>query len=486
MPRVGLLFSLAALLLVAGRSSAQPQPQPKDGKVVIPLSLTPAVPPKPVSKFYLTPEYRDLIPGEQLSGFLKCFMEQDAFFNKENTEKRYKWLQLPLAELPKDVREQAGIKDGIAYNPPYARLMVYMDQAARYTRLDWNEWFNLRHDGVYMLLPEAQKLRSLAPVLQLRMRGEVKNGEFDRAAVSAKTLFGLAQMMEQHPTLIGYLIGVAIATHAVGPLEEMIAQPGCPNLYWSFADLPTPPLSLRRGMEGERVFLTSQFQPMLKADHPLPESELTKYVKQVEKIVAMSNEGPANRFLGRPNRPSVRYALLAANKEHVAAARKRLIEIGGMRPEAVKKFPPLQVVLTDDLLQVDVYRDELFKWLNLPYYQMMDGITAMEAKIKEVGKTTVLVPLLLPTGIKVKQAETRFTQRIAYLRVIEAIRLYAHDHDNKLPPSLDAIKLPLPVDPVTGKAFSYQVKDDVATLTGGNPNPDNAVTNRVYELRIRK
>jgi hypothetical protein len=479
-------LSLALLFLVVGRSPAQPQPEPKDGKVVIPLSLSPAVPPKPVSKFYLTPEYRDLIPGEQLSGFLKCFMEQDAFFNKENTEKRQKWRELPLAELPKDVREQAGIKDGIAYNPPYARLMVYMDQAARYTRLDWNEWFTIRHDGVYMLLPEVQKLRSLAPVLQLRMRAEVKNGEFDRAAVTAKTLFGLAQMMEQHPTLIGYLVGVAIATHAVMVLEEMIAQPGCPNLYWSFAGLPTPALSLRRGMEGERVFLTAQFQTLLKADHPLPEAELAKYIKQVEEIVAMGDTAPANGFLGRPKRPKVRYATQAANKDYVAAARKRLIDIGKMRPEVVKTFPPLQVVLTDDLLKVDVYRDELFKWLNLPYYKMTDGIRAMEAKIKEVGKTTVLVPLLLPTGIKVKQAETRFSQRIAYLQVIEAIRLYAHDHDNKLPPSLDAIKLPLPVDPVTGKSFSYQVKGAVATLTGGNPNPDNATTNRVYELRIRK
>lgn len=482
MPRVGLLLSFAALLLAAGRSSAQPQPQPKDGKVVIPLSLSPAVPPKPVSKYYLTPEYRDLIPGEQLSGFLKCFMEQDNFFNKENTEKRDKWRELPLAELPKDVREQAGIKNGIAYDPPYATLMVFMDQAARYTRLDWNEWFNLRHDGAYTLLPEMQKLRALAPVLQLRMRGEVKNGEFDRAAVTAKTLFGLAQMCEKHPTLIGYLVGVAIATHGVGPLEEMIAQPGCPNLYWTFADLPTPVLSMRRGMEGERVFLTTQFEWMLKADRPLPEAELMKYIKQVEELAGMGREGPANPLL---KRPIVLYALQAADEKRVAAARRRLIDVGKMRPEVVKTFPPLQVILTDDLLQVDIYRDELFKWVNLPYYKM-GGIHAMEATLKEVGKEHILVPLVFPSVIKVKQAEVRFTQRIAYLQVIEAIRLYAHDHGNKLPPSLDAIKLPLPVDPVTGKAFSYQVKDDVATLTGGNPNPGGAVTNRVYELRIRK
>jgi hypothetical protein len=485
MPRVGLLLVFAALLLVAGRSRAQPQPEPKDGKVVIPLALSPAVPPKPVSKYYLTPEYRDLIPGEKLSGFLKCFMEQSIFFNKENEEKRKKWLAMPLAELPKDVREQAAIKDGIAYNPPFAGRMVFMDQAARYTRTEWNEWFNIRHDGVYTLLPEMQSLRTLGPVLQLRMRCEIKNGEFDRAAVTAKTLFGLAQMCEKHPTMIGYLVGVAIATHAVAALEEMIAQPGCPNLYWSFADLPTPVLSMRRGMEGERVFLAAQFQSLLKADHPLPEAELLKYIKQIEEIAGMSGDGSTAPPGGLLQTPKVRYALWSADKDRVTAARKRLIEIGGLRPDAVKQFSPLQVVLTDDFIQGDVTRDELFKWLNLPYYQT-GGIKAVEAKIKTTEKDWLLGPLFVPSGLKVKQAETRFSQRIAYLQVIEAIRLYAHDHGNKLPPSLDAIKLPLPVDPVTGKAFSYRVKDDVATLIGGNPSPGGAITNRVYELRIRK
>jgi hypothetical protein len=83
-------------------------------------------------------------------------------------------------------------------------------------------------------------------------------------------------------------------------------------------------------------------------------------------------------------------------------------------------------------------------------------------------------------------AQVRLEQRFAYLRVIEAIRLYAFQNGGALPTSLDARKLPLPADPVTGKPFDYSVKDGVATLHGASSNPDDPRQNRYYEITIRK
>ena len=37
--------------------------------------------------------------------------------------------------------------------------------------------------------------------------------------------------MGEHPTLLGNLVGIAIANLAIAPLEELLEQPGCPNLY---------------------------------------------------------------------------------------------------------------------------------------------------------------------------------------------------------------------------------------------------------------
>lgn len=484
MSRLKFSLGLCAGLLIVLPVRAQADPAPKDGKVTIAVSVTPAAPPTPIADFYFLPEYRDLQPGDKLSGFMKCFMEQQIFFNKENSETRYKLLDVPLAELPADVREQNGIHGGIAYQPKYATMMVFMDQAARYNRTEWNEYFNLRHDGVYTLLPEIQRLRELANVLRLRMRGEVKNGEFARAAATAKTLFGLAKMLEQHPTLIANLVGIAIAQQAVSGLEEAIQQPGCPNLFWSFTDLPAPFFDLRYGLGGERTFMVKgQFAELKDPTRALSPQEVNDHLKTLAEIFAMNNEAPAPGAF-REN-PRVRYALIAADEKKMGAARKRLTD-SGHPAELVKSMPPLQLAIVEDFYQYTVIRDEMFKWMNLPYPVATKGIAEVEDALKKAKSTWFLGPMLLPAVLKVKNAQARIEQRLAYLRIIEAVRLHAHEHGGALPASLDDIKLPLPVDPYTGKPFEYTVKDGVATLHGEPPYKNNPQSNRYYEIRVRK
>jgi hypothetical protein len=475
-------FVVLALTVLTSPVFAQKDPEPKDGKTTIVMSITPAATPRPLAEYYLLPEYRDQQPGDKLSGFLKCFMEQNIFFNKENSEKRFNLLDVPLAELPTSVREDNGIHAGIAYNPKYATMMVFMDQAARYNRIEWNEYFNLRHDGIYMLLPEIQKLRELANVLRLRMRGEVKNGEFYRVAVTAKTMFGLAKMLEQHPTLIGGLVGIAIASMAVHGLEEAIQQPGCPNLYWSFTDLPTPFFDLRYGLGGERTFLEKgQFEHLKKPTRALTTAEVNEHLKTMTEMFAMAHEGPG---AFREN-PRVRYALIAADEAKMEAARKRLSE-SGVAAEVVKAMPPLQLAMVEDFYQYTLIRDEIFKWINLPHPAALKGLTESDDALKKSKTEWYLGPMLLPAVLKVKGAQTRIEQRLAYLRIIEAIRLYAHEHGGQLPATLDDIKLPLPNDPFTGKPFEYSVKDGAATLHGEPPYKNAPPQNRYYEIRVRK
>src|SRR5262245_52211948 len=124
--RVGMLAVLCALA-VARPAAAQIDPEPKDGKVTFAYALSPAAAQKPLSDHHLLVEYRDRQPGDMLSGFMKCFMEQAVFYNSENSLKRHKLLEVPLAELPSDVREKHFINYGIAYNPRYATMMVLMD-----------------------------------------------------------------------------------------------------------------------------------------------------------------------------------------------------------------------------------------------------------------------------------------------------------------------------------------------------------------------
>ena len=75
---------------------------------------------------------------------------------------------------------------------------------------------------------------------------------------------------------------------------------------------------------------------------------------------------------------------------------------------------------------------------------------------------------------------------VAQLRILEAIRLYAHENKGALPSKLADSPLPLPNDPVTGKPFEYSVKEGTATLHGTNANPKQPQANRYYEITIRK
>ncbi len=473
--------SLFALLLLAPMAVAQPLPEAKDGKLTVPLELTPAAARKPLSDFYLEAGYGERQPGDKLSGFLKCFMEQDNFYAKNHQEKIERWRTMPLDELPADVREQAGIASGVAYKESkYTTMMGFADQAARYSRTEWNEYFNLRKDAVYFLLPEVQKLRQLGTVLHLRLRGEIKAGEFEKAVVTVRSLFGLARMLETHPTLIGNLVGIAVASLAVNGLEEMVARPGCPNLYWSFADLPTPFLSIREGLGGERVFVSATFGKAIPSDRAMTDADVNAAVQLVTEVIAMGADKP-NPF----DKPGLKYAALTANDKLLEGVREKLIK-AGTSADVVKAMPKMQLALLADVQRYDVTRDELFKWMNRPHAEALAGLKEREEVTRlEKQAGWVIAPFFLPSTQKVKTAQAKLDQRLAYLMAIEAVRLHAAENGGKLPEKLADVKVTVPNDPVSGKPFGYTVKDGVATLTGTNPT-GGEVDNRVYELKLRK
>ena len=70
------------------------------------------------------------------------------------------------------------------------------------------------------------------------------------------------------------------------------------------------------------------------------------------------------------------------------------------------------------------------------------------------------------------------------LQVLEAVRLHAAANKGALPEKLDDVDVPLPVDPFTGKAFRYAVKDGKATLTrhaAARGGEDGGVQHRVRD-----
>ncbi|MBX9628619.1 MAG: hypothetical protein K2X82_32780 [Gemmataceae bacterium] len=462
--RFGPLLAAAALVAVPTAASAQPPLKPEDGKLVLRLTADPAPAPTPALKYPLLPELRELNPGNQIPAFYKCFFEQNNFYYApESVKDREHFLVAPLAEL-------AEAKELIGYGGSGLRQADY---AARLDTADWQFTTQLRNDGINALLPDVQQLRMLAQALKVRMRGEVARKDFPAAARSAQTLFALAKSFNHHPTLIGQLVGAAITNMTLDAVEEFVAQPGAPNLFWSLTDLPAPFVDLRAGMQGERAWTEKDFGALRKPD-PLSEAELMRMTKELDKIIKLDGGAAA------PGRRPDWAEGLAADPAVFAAAKDRLVA-AGFPAAAVGKMSRLQVYLTDEYLQYETLRDDLLKWTNVPFWKVPPDV---DGRVKGLGGFAALLPAIS----KVVAARVRIQQRIDLLKVVEAVRLHAAEHGGAVPSSLDAVALPLPPDPVTGKSFGYEVQDGKAVIRG-TPPPDRKNEpqfNRVYEVAIRK
>jgi hypothetical protein len=418
-------------------------------QTIVRLKVTPQAAPKPALRYQLLPQLREMNPGNPIQGYPICFMEQNNFFySKEAVENWSKWEEMPLKELPtKELRDYGGA------------ALRQADYSARLDTPDWQILLKLRRDGISLLLPDVQVMRRLVEPLKVRFRAEVAERRFDDALVTAKTMFAMSRHLGKHPSLIGSMVGMAEAWWTVGPVEEMIQQPGCPNLYWALTDLPSPFIDCREGCQGEVVMVEAEFR-LLDDKAPMSDAQLMQFLDSIREWLSSDQENPNPRSI--KGDPADWVAAQAKKEDRVGAARKRLIE-SCLAEERVKKFPARQVILLDEKLEYEIERDERLKIMALPYWE---AEKVQAAAPKEKGEH--LFPLV-PALLKIRQARARLDQRLALLRCVEALRIYAAENDGKLPAKLSDVKLPLPVDPVTGKPFPYQLDGNTAKLRGTPP-----------------
>jgi hypothetical protein len=458
------VIALATGLVAPTGGLAQPVVQPKDGKIVVKATVSPAPAASPALKYLLLPELRDQQPGNQVQAFYKCFMEQHAFYrDKGQIDKRERWSTAPLADL-------AAEKDLVGYGGSGLRQADY---AARLESVEWGILNQFKSEGINLLLPDVQQLRQLAGALKVRARGEIARKDYDAAIRTLQTMFALAATFNQHPTLIGQLVGIAIANMTLGVVEEFQQQPGAPSLFWALADLPAPFIDLRKGMQGERLWLPKEYDLLRKAE-PIPEEVLRRRIKELT-VWLTSGEGgkkltpPAEFFAGQ-----------AGDSMIVTAMKERLAKLGH-KPADLDRLSTLQIAMMDDFARYERYRDDLMKWTNLPYWELPADLAARKQPEGVFAE-------LAPAAFKVMQARTRLQQYLSLLQAVEAVRIHAAENKGKLPASLIETKLPVPVDPVTGKPLIYEVKGGVAAIRGTPPadRKTDPSFNRVYEVMLRK
>ncbi len=478
MARLSIAFLLA--LLGAGAAAAQ-QPDEPPRKLI----LRPAAAPARALKYRLLPELAEQTHGDAVPHYQrasKLWKQLTPAPGEEHgrwAERAEAWLKVPPPELPRDeVRE---------YLKPLGELFEAVEAGARCEYCNDDLAARIRKEGIGTLMPEVQDARGFVRLLALRARLELADGKVADAVRTLRHGFALARHVGQGPTLINGLVGVAIATVLADQLEAVLRHPEAPNLYFALTDLPRPFLDFRKPLQGERLFAYGNFPGLIESADPKAPRPAPAQIKRWAETVVRSGE------FGRFGSQIILAAQLLAKHE----TSKRALLDDGWPHDKVEAMPHLQVALLHSFLEYDRHYDDIAKYASLPHWEAYPWFQEADKKLRDSRadadrrRDAPLLPiaqLLLPATQKVLIARVRLDRRIAVLRCVEAVRLYAAAHGGKLPASLADVKeVPVPVDPVTGKPFGYKLADGKATLTSPPiPGTGDHRTALAYELELKR
>ncbi len=222
--------------------------------------------------------------------------------------------------------------------------------------------------------------------------------------------------------------------------------------------LPTPLVNGRRAKQMESEALEAEIPELRTMDDTvLSNEQVSKLWNRVAEMLGTQADDP-DRWLDKARD-------IASMMEWYPRAKAYLTEQGCPTDE-VEAWPALYVILRYQRDQLWAIRDQYFKWTYVPYAQAQDQLRETRREIvRQDGygdDRTLDNPFVrfFPAMQRVRFLEARLERDMAILRCVEAIRMYAADHDGTLPDSLDTITaVPVPLDPIDGRPFSYKVDE---------------------------
>ncbi len=468
----------AAVILTAvlprvspGQSGLMAPPSPKKkGPPTLKFTVLPSAEPIPALKYQFLPTLMDRRRGNAAVNYNKLAIQVETRFKDEDLDRIKAWCsvgQTPLGELP--------LGEVRALLAKHKRFLADLDTAARFNQCDWQA-FDDPVDFYRLALPELQNLRQMCRLLGVRARLEIAEGRYDDAVHSLQTGYAAGQHAADSPTLVSGLVGVACSSVMSSRVAELVQRPDAPNLYWALASLPDPLIDLRPGFEGEMYSIHLSCPKMADIESGGHNEEYWRdAVNGLWAKVTEIGGGPKEGVLG--TEPVV--AILAARGYPMA--RQALID-WGRSPEEVDRMPVSQVTAIYTIRTYEEFRDNLFKWFHVPFWQAGD-IDQAEMTLVREGRFREIIPiasLVLPAINAANRAGVRCEREIRMLQVVEAIRMHG-----RLPQRLAEItKVPIPLDPGTGKPFGYQLKGDTAILEAGVPADEVQWFGRRYEIKF--
>lgn len=486
------------LLLVAALSVVIPTQASAADEGTIRLTITPAVEPLPALKYQLLPKFIDRRPGNAALRYTKAMLDYRPEAKVDTQVDA--WLKLPFAEFAKRETLDAVRNSHQMYKASeidhVTGVPYVIDDLRAASRLESCDWeLPIREQLVFSIkLPEVQEMRRMGRYVALRARLELAEKRYAEAVDTLAVGYMMARHVSQGPTLINGLVGVAVAAMMDRVMLDVAQAPDAPSLYWALTFQPRPLVDPRPGLEMEMTALPLSF-PALR---PAERSE------EEWKVAAVRLAGEFARMSGMVS-GEVRSAEWWANAAtqaawvvQVAARRdslKAFLVRCGVDPKAVANMNDAQLFVEFSRLKYEDLRDDMFRWMLLPYPEARRGIEAAEQRLAQAkaggGDDQEIIPfaaLLLPAVAQVSKSYARGERRLDVLRIVEGLRLHAAKNDGRLPKSLADVQIvPLPqVDAVTGRPFEYVLKNDMAVLTLPEERGTGSKDALTYEITIAK
>ena len=451
---VAVLTLSPARAQVATPTAAAPAPEYK----VIALTVTPMPTTRPALRHPLVPGALDQEPGNAAPLYMAAAIPVAQ--TPPDRDMLGSWLEQPVARLP-----GPEMLSGLGYGG----AMNLMEKAARREYVHWD--LTLKTEGMRALLPHLSPLRELARMFAARSRMHAAKHDHAAALRDIQTNVALARHLTEESVLVQALVSAAIVSDTAASIEEFVRSPDAPNLYWSFAQLPRPFIDAGRTFQYEKYILQFSYPELRNIEALSPE----RFQAILADLFAMH---------GKSREPMTLLMIKAypqAKRDLVARGRARE-EVEAM---AVHRVMAHHLVITHA-----EWCDELGKWYGLPYPQAREGHLSAEWRLRrarERGEDAhEYITSLLPAAHAARIALTTADRRLASLQCVEAIRAHAASNGGVLPASLDQIwETPPPLDPMTGRAFSYRVENGRAVLDCPAP-PERRDLGWRYEITIAK
>ncbi|HEV3384364.1 MAG TPA: hypothetical protein VG097_06085 [Gemmata sp.] len=436
----------------------------------------------PALKYRLLPISSELKEGNAVPIYLRLVHEQSDAARKYWFETPIAWNSMPIDKIPLDEADK------------FLQRMSYqlkqLEFGARRRTAEWNYTLEIENP-IALLLPDAQSMRSYAPMLNLQARVAIAKGDFNAAARHLETGFAFSRHVADGPTLINRLVGIALTMQFAATVGDLIERPDSPNLYWSLTALPRPMIDLRSAIEWEYRMLEMLIPELDDLDRERTPEQwagvLRRYRTTIQELayVGSREEKKLQDWFPKDYNPDVP----AAKSPDLPAARKFVARTKHLTAEQLEAKPPAQVLLLYTLGTYQEYRDAAFRYIYLPPAESIASLLASDKQLfaAPVSEGQVAARLFLPALNRVVLAQSRLDRNLAALRIVEALRIYAASHDGGLPEKLSEVtEVPIPEDPGTGKPFDYSRDGDAATLSArtiADSLPNNGVR---YRVTMRK